>query len=691
MAKRLRRREVLKLSAAAGGAAVLAACTPPPATSSAAPTATAAPTPTPGTAGKYPLGALEGAELITDTSKYPKTFKEAPELAALVQQGKLPPVADRIGQDPLVYKPMHEVGKYGGVMHKSFIGTQDGTAFRFASGPDSLLWFDWQWKKVVPNIARGFEQSADGKTLTIQLRRGMKWSDGVPFDADDIMFVVNDIYKNKDLVSSPGADLQINGKDVTIEKVDQYTVRFNSPDPNYLLASRMAAGAAALSGQSTMAQGSALGLLQPAHYVKKLLPKYSSQAEIDKLAAAEKYTGWTLWFFDKVNWDLNPELPVLSPWKTTRPMNDPSSFVMERNPYSIWVDTDGNQLPYIGTIQHAFAADQNVIALKAVAGEYDFQDRTLGVDQLAVLVDGQTKANYKISLDPGQDGLGIILNLAYDKDAEIGDLIRTTDFRRALSMGIDRDAINETFFLGTSTPGAPCPAKENPYYPGDEYAKKWATLDVAQANKLLDGIGYTTKNGDGIRMRKDGKGPLQLQFMAVNRLANFPLIAEQLKIMWRKIGVDLFVDTVTSALAQQRIPAGDAQMTGNQAGGEEVFLSPDPVIGGVGYSRLMGLPYQQWVRTAGKQGKEPPQWYKDLYALWDKGYGSTEQERIRIGKQVHQMVIDQVLIIGLAGQGLTNYGIRLAKNNLQNQPGRAINAAAMRISLNLYPTMFYFK
>jgi len=687
MSRRLRRRELLKLSAAAGGAAFLAACVTPTTTASPTPAATD----TPGTAGKYPLGKLEGAELITDTSKYPKTFKEAPELAALVQQGKLPPVADRIGQDPLVYKPVHEIGKYGGILHKSFLGTQDGTAFRFANGPDSLLWFDWQWKKVVPNIARGFDQSADGKTLTIQLRRGMKWSDGVPFDVDDIMFWYNDIYKNKDLVSGPSADLQINGKDVTVEKVDQYTVRFNSPEPNYLLASRMAAGAAAIGGLSATPTGTALGMLAPAHYLKKLLPKYSSQAEIDKQAAAEKYTGWTLWFYDKFNIYLNVDLPTLAPWRTTRPNNDPNSFVMERNPYSIWVDTEGNQLPYIGTIQHAFAADQNVIALKAVAGEYDFQDRTLAVDQLAVLVDGQAKGGYKISLDPGQDGLGIILNLAYDKDAEIGELFRTTDFRRALSMGLDRDAINETFFLGTSVPGAPCPAKENPCYPGDEYKNKWATLDIAQANKLLDGLGYTNKSADGIRQRKDGKGNLQLSFMAVNRLANFPLIAEQIKIMWRKIGVDLFVDTVTSALAQQRIPAGDAQMTGNQAGGEEVFLSPDPVIGGVGYSRIMGLPYQQWVRTAGKQGKEPPQWYKDLYALWDKGYGSNQDERIKIGKQIHQTVIDQVLIIGLAGQGLTNYGIRLAKTNLGNQPGRVINAQAIRISDNLFPFMFYYR
>src|SRR5437762_13220509 len=110
----MRRRELLKLTAMAGGAAMLTACLPETAKPSAAPT----PTETPGTAGKYALGKLEGADLILDTSKFPKTFKEAPELADLVKAGKLPAVADRIGQDPLVLKPVHEIGKYGGIMHK---------------------------------------------------------------------------------------------------------------------------------------------------------------------------------------------------------------------------------------------------------------------------------------------------------------------------------------------------------------------------------------------------------------------------------------------------------------------------------------------------------------------------------------------------------------------------------------------
>src|SRR5262249_57295701 len=67
-------------------------------------------------AGKSTLiGKLEGPEVVTDPAKFPKSFNESPQLTALVKAGKLPPVAERIGQDPLVIKPLKEIGKYGGV------------------------------------------------------------------------------------------------------------------------------------------------------------------------------------------------------------------------------------------------------------------------------------------------------------------------------------------------------------------------------------------------------------------------------------------------------------------------------------------------------------------------------------------------------------------------------------------------
>src|SRR5690242_2102037 len=128
------------------------------------------------------VGKLEGPEVVTDPAKVPKKLSEAPQLAALVKAGKLPPVAERIGQDPLVIKPLKETGKYGGTWRAGFTGPADfWNGFRCCSGPDHLMFWDYTGDKVMPNLAKGLEMQEGGKVWLLHLRRGMKWSDGKPF------------------------------------------------------------------------------------------------------------------------------------------------------------------------------------------------------------------------------------------------------------------------------------------------------------------------------------------------------------------------------------------------------------------------------------------------------------------------------------------------------------------------------
>ena len=108
------------------------------------------------------IGKLEGPEVVTDPAKVPKTFNEAPQLAALVKAGKLAPVAERIGQDPLVIKPLREIGKYGGTWRAGFTGPADfWNGFRCCSGPDHLMFWDYTGDKVLPNLAKGLEMLAN--------------------------------------------------------------------------------------------------------------------------------------------------------------------------------------------------------------------------------------------------------------------------------------------------------------------------------------------------------------------------------------------------------------------------------------------------------------------------------------------------------------------------------------------------
>src|SRR5262249_43805517 len=152
-----------------------------------------------------------------------------------------------------------------------------------------------------------------GRVLLLQLRRGMKWSDGEPFTADDFAFWYEDIYLNKDLVPTPSSWMSINGKQGRLEKVDQYAVRYVFPDPYYLLPDVLA-GSTALTGHAF--NGDILmGSFAPAHYIKQFLPRYIGQSEADKKAKDAKFENWILYLKFMNDYARNPELPVVTPWK----------------------------------------------------------------------------------------------------------------------------------------------------------------------------------------------------------------------------------------------------------------------------------------------------------------------------------------------------------------------------------------
>src|SRR6266496_4603426 len=229
------------------------------------------------------IGKLEGPSVVTDPAQFPKTFKEAPALAELVKAGKLPPVQERVGQDPLVIKPLTEIGKYGGTWRRGFTGPGDQwNGFRSASGPDHLLFWDYTGEKIVPNIAKGYELQDGGKTILLYLRKGHKWSDGEPFTADDFVFWYEDLLLNKDLNPTIHAAFTISGKPGKVEKVDETTVKFVFPEPYYFFPN-MLAGATPISAPSFMADVAGVGMPAPAHYLKPFLPKYTPQATIDQL------------------------------------------------------------------------------------------------------------------------------------------------------------------------------------------------------------------------------------------------------------------------------------------------------------------------------------------------------------------------------------------------------------------------
>lgn len=128
-------------------------------------------------------------------------FNESPQLAELVRQGKLPPLEKRLPENPVVVEPIEEIGKYGGTWKFAILGPGDITVYApmFA---ESLVKWNRTGNGIVPNVAEKWEIKRAYREFVFYLRKGLKWSDGQPLTADDILFWYEDILQNKELTSS---------------------------------------------------------------------------------------------------------------------------------------------------------------------------------------------------------------------------------------------------------------------------------------------------------------------------------------------------------------------------------------------------------------------------------------------------------------------------------------------------------
>jgi peptide/nickel transport system substrate-binding protein len=642
------------------------------------------------------VGKLEGPELILDASKWPKTFGEAPELAELVKAGKLPPVKDRIPAEPLVMKPLSEVGKYGGTWRRGFLGPGDWENGNRLNASDKLLFWDPTGTKIVPSVAKSWEQSADGKVIRVNLRKGMKWSDGAPFTADDFVFWFEDLYSNKDIVSAPIADMSPGGKPGKVVKVDENTVEFQFENPHFLFVDFLAGDTLIGGGQSVrQSQGTTYGAYAPKHYLKQFLPKYSSEAQVNEKAKAEGFENWVKMLHFKKDWSFNTELPTLGPWKTTRPINTPT-WVLERNPYYWAVDSAGNQLPYIDKVVLTLAEDSEVINLRAIGGNYDMQERHISLSKLPVILENQQKGGYKVHLDLALHGSDttLFINQSFKADPEVAKWLTNADFRRALSMGIDRNQLNDTFWLGIGTPGSVAPSVQMPQSPGKEYRDKYSTLDIAKANQLLDGIGLTKKDAEGYRVRTDNGERLRIQVQAVKALLPWPQQAEMIGEQWRKIGIQADVREMERTLATTRTRNNEHQiMVWTNGGTELLYLFPRHAIPVDPTEAYMAPEFATWYASNGAQGRAPtdPQMLK-IYDLFKSASGQREAgDRDKTAQEIWKILVDQQYAIGTVGESPAQFGVRIVSTKLGNIPSRACIAQHCRTPSSSHAETWYFK
>jgi peptide/nickel transport system substrate-binding protein len=274
-----------------------------------------------------------------------------------------------------------------------------------------------------------------------------------------------------------------------------------------------------------------------------------------------------------VDWRLNRDMPTVAAYRMVVPINT-QTWVLERNPYFYEVDTAGNHLPYIDRIQMTLAENAEVVNLRAIAGEYDYQDGHLDLAKVPDFLDNAERGHYKVHLDLGSHGNDSVLEfqLSYREDPEIGKWVSTPDFCRALSLGIDRKQINQAFFFGLGTIGSVVPAEGTPENPGPEWRQRWSTYDPAKANALLDGRGLTKKDPEGFRLRTDNGQWLILTIEDAPGLSpTWPQQAEMIGLQWRAIGIAADVKVYERNLFMLRVRNEHVQMAmSNNTGTESI-------------------------------------------------------------------------------------------------------------------------
>jgi peptide/nickel transport system substrate-binding protein len=421
----------------------------------------------------------------------PSTYNEAPMLAEMVQAGELPPVDERLPANPIVLEGLDGIGNYGGHWRLGFSGQADGTAAGQVLSR-SLLDLTPELA-VVPMMAESWELSDDATEFTFHLRQGIKWSDGEPLTAADFLFWYNDFILNPDLTPAIPEWLTsvVDGERVPMEMTapDDHTLvmKFQSPNSLFYLSGAIVNDLP----------------VRPAHYMKQFHVGYADAAALEQAVADAGFDSWAELYLDRNSERVNIELPSHEPWIQQNAWSD-ELVTFRRNPYFWAVDTAGNQLPYIDTISFRLFQDPDVYALWAANGEIDCQARHVRFQDLTVLKESESRGDYTVQSWRWTAVLGIHFNLTA-KNPLLRELFQARDFRIAVSLGVDRQQLNDLNYGGLGTPMQYGPPVESPvHYP--KLSNAYLEYDPDRANQLLDDLGYSERDSEGFRLWKDGSG-----------------------------------------------------------------------------------------------------------------------------------------------------------------------------------------
>lgn len=566
-----------------------------------------------------------------------RTFGEAPILAQRVKLGELPPVSERLPENPLVVVPVDTIGQYGGTIRRALTGDIVQTAGVSKTLGEDLMGFSRPLPDSIEfNLAESYTYQDEGRSAIFHLRKGVKWSDGQPYTVDDILFWYYDMTLNddaRDAVLPPS--VWFVGKDpIRLEKIDDHTLKVKSDAP-------LGRVLHALSGGSSA---------QPKHILSQWHPKYNPESTYEAFRDIAS----------DANLILKPGIPRLSAWIPVEWIRG-QRIVYERNPYYHKIDSAGNQLPYADRITFTVIQDPQVILLKFINSEIDLFGRYSKVSMFPTLKSEEKKGRFKLRITGPDRGPSFYINWDSPK-SNVREAFRNLDVRIALSHGVNREEINQIVYHGLLDPAGYSFGPSNPYFLEASY-RKYSTYDPQKSNALLDRAGYRDTDDDGWRELKDGsRFEFNIDVTPGEGVDVSELVAEH----WRAIGIKANLNISLRDIIWPRRLNGEFDI--HQWGQE----GPADPLGRLNDWAIMAPSVPFWHHNATEEG---PEWLHEATRMIKKTLITIDQDKVKEQmSRVRDLHTDNVPVITV-GSAFSVWG---AGTRLGNVPFQGTGADVYR-------------